>query len=150
MATFPGANDPHWAGLALATAFEHFGDVELDEQSLSNEEMQHIVGVARVASIACGKGDLGHHEVSAQLNAYQAWFDTANGQDVMNTFLAAGETLGKHWQDGSMKAPFLRAVLQLAFGDEKFTENEGKMITLVATMIGATQELQQVIAEMSS
>jgi hypothetical protein len=153
MSVYAAAKEARSAGLALALAFETLGDLELDEREITEDEVKGLLTVAMIASEACGQKAFSADELQGQFSSYQKWWaqDSIQVSDVGETLVAAAETLKGAWKKGSKeKKQFLAALFSLAFGDDKFTDNEAKSVAMVAAVMGASAELKQLLDEVNS
>ena len=153
MSVYSAAKDARSAGLVLALAFETLGDLELDERTVTEDEVKGLLTVNMIAAEACGQKVFSADELKGQFSSYQQWWaqDSIQVSDVGETLVAAAETLKGAWKKGSEeKKHLLSSLFMLAFGDEELTQNEVTSISMVASVMGASAELKQLLDELNS
>lgn len=148
MAAFASAKSKKFAGLSIAFAFEALGDVELPkaEQVLAEDEVKWMKQLAVVCAEACGE-TLTHGDVGSQFDLWKAYLGKEGGKGCVPTIMEATEFLKKNGKwNSTAKTELMEAVIGLAMGDEKLTENEAKLVGLIAALMDAQKELDTLLS----
>lgn len=148
MAIFPSATSKKFAGLSVAFAFEALGDLELptEEQVLAEDEVNWMKQLAVVCAEACGE-TLTHGDVGTQFDLWKAYLANEGMKGCIPTIMEATEFLKQNgtWSS-TAKAELMTAVIGLAMGDGKATDNERNLVKLLAAIMDAQKELDQVLS----
>jgi phage/plasmid-associated DNA primase len=145
MSVFNAATDSKFAGCAVVFAFEAMGDLELDDQVLTDEETKAMTVVAAIAAESCGHSGLTYGEFGEKYAAWQQWL-SQNGsvEKVIGSMITAGNTLKANWKDQKRKKDFLNALMILGASDDTVTDNEKRMVLHVAALIDGTDALMEI------
>lgn len=148
MAIFQSAKSKKYAGLSIGFAFEALGDLELPsaEQVLAEDEINSMKLLAAVCAEACGE-TITHGEVGTQFDLWKAYLGKEGGKGCVATIMEATDFLKKNGKwTSDLKTRMMVAVIGLAMGDEKLTENEEKLVGMIAMLMDATKEFGDLVS----
>ena len=149
MSTFESATTKKYAGLSLAFAFEALGDIELasEDRDLTPNEAEWLKQVAVVCAESCSE-TITHGEVDEQWHMWKTYMsDGAGYQGCIPTIMEASEFLKENgtWTS-ARKTELMIAVMRLGTADDTVTDNEKKMLGLIALLMDAKSELEALLS----